>query len=366
MSYCTCQGKRNDVEGAVDRLAPLCRSLPLSHKLWNMAKLCCLALSLSQIMALYFTVPQDAKNILQFQLTQLSHHVAGHRYSQILDRKCILYSTRFASFWNVGWNWHSRVTLSWSENSAHILTWLKTRHYNPLSQLDLPAKFSTDCKHTHTHIHTPWVHMPSIVWVPITLSVSGRDSISANPLCGALWFFRDIQSPLEAAHLRHRTIANAPIDSAGLWSGDGCELNTPGPLLSSSSLCGFTTRPLWWGTALRWVDQKLLRTFKCLVDQPFHIRQGVHMGCKQSKKWLGCLYGGTCHGAYPLRSALPNFHSTVNWHWVRYLNRASENIHMGERQIMEDNLRAIVCLGWGGKTPHRQNFTFLTKEHSHI
>lgn len=72
--------------------------------------------------------------------------------------------------------------------------------------------------------------------------------------------------------------------------------------------------------------------------------------------------GSTCYGAHPLWSDLPNFHSTVNWHWVRYQNRGSENIHVGERQIMEDDPKATVCLGWGGKPPHRQNFTFHTRE----
>lgn len=86
----------------------------------------------------------------------------------------------------------------------------------------------------------------------------------------------------------------------------------------------------------------------------------------KAKKLRGCLKGGdgwrgsvTVH--IPLWSDLPNFHSTVNWHGVRYQNTDSENIHVGERQIMEDGPRATVCLGWGGKTPHRQNFTFHTR-----
>lgn len=53
-----------------------------------------------------------------------------------------------------------------------------------------------------------------------------------------------------------------------------------------------------------------------------------------------------------LRSDLPNFHSTVNWHGVRYQNRDRENIHMGEREIMEDDPGATVCLSWGVYIPH--------------
>lgn len=34
---------------------------------------------------------------------------------------------------------------------------------------------------------------------------------------------------------------------------------------------------------------------------------------------------------------------------------------MGERQIINDDRRATVCLGWGAKTSHRQNFKFHTR-----
>lgn len=36
---------------------------------------------------------------------------------------------------------------------------------------------------------------------------------------------------------------------------------------------------------------KLLRTFKCLVDQPVHIRQGVVKRLTHSEKLQGCLEG---------------------------------------------------------------------------
>lgn len=89
----------------------------------------------------------------------------------------------------------------------------------------------------------------------------------------------------------------------------------------------------------------LLSMLKCLVDQPFHIRQGVHMRRTQSKNYEG----GTCYGTHSLQPDLPNFHSAYNWHGLRYQNKDSKNIHVGERQIMEDDPRATVCLGWGGK-----------------
>lgn len=79
---------------------------------------------------------------------------------------------------------------------------------------------------------------------------------------------------------------------------------------------------------------------------------------RRTQRLRGCLRG--C-GALPLRSDPPNFHSTVSCCGVGYQNRDSENIQVRERQIMEDDPEATVCLSWGGITPHRQNFTFHSR-----
>lgn len=137
--------------------------------------------------------------------------------------------------------------------------------------------------------------MPSIVCVPTMLSVSGRDSISASPLGGALWLFRDLQSLWQAAHLHDRQWQRL------LWILPAFEV-----AMDVSSI----PRALWFRRAafvmrdgFEMSRPELLRTFKCLVDQWFHITRGVHMR-HESKKITRMSEGGgwvegECYGTHP-------------------------------------------------------------------
>lgn len=143
-------------------------------------------------------------------------------------------------------------------NSAHIWTCPPMNRTYPQS-----STLITNIPHCSTKFH-----MPFIVWVPSMLTVSGRDSISASPLCGFLRSSEHVGCSTPA----WQTIAVVSKDSAGLWSGSGCNLNTSGSVVSARSLC--EERQLW---------DELLKTFKYLVDQPFHIWQAVHMRWTQDK-----------------------------------------------------------------------------------
>lgn len=157
---------------------------------------------------------------------------------------------------------------------------------------------------------SPKFQMPFIVWVPSMLTVSGRDSISASPLCGFLRSSEHVGCSTPA----RQTIAVVSKDSAGLWSGSGCNLNTSGSVVSAHSLC--EERQLW---------DELLRTFKYLVDQPFHIWQ-AEMNTRQVLK--GRLKGIDALVFIDCGWICKIF--IVNWRRVKYPKRGLGNIQVRE------------------------------------
>lgn len=149
-----------------------------------------------------------------------------------------LHSAWFASLFYFGLNWHTRVTLCWTENSAHILKF-------PCNQLDLPTKFSTDYKH-----HPPAVPKSTCLLLsespPCCLylgEIASQQALSVE-LCG---FLRPPE-PVGDGTPARQTIAMAPKDSA-------CSLKWRWMWAQYLRRCGLSTQPLWWETALRWDDQ---------------------------------------------------------------------------------------------------------------
>lgn len=242
----------------------------------------------------------------------------------------------------VGWNWHTRVTLCQMENSAKHCTYFNF----PCNQLDLPAKFSTDYKHSPPAVpeSTCLLLSKSPPCCLYLVEIASQQALFVE-LCG----FLKPSEPVEGSTPAQQTIAMAPIDFAGLWSGEGCELSTPGSVVSPHSLCD--ERRLW---------DESTRAFKDVQVSGWpaipHQTRCSHENTNDEDVWRGYMLRYSSTAVWSTK-----FSSHSNWHWVRYQNRDSENIHMGERQIMEDDPRATVCLGWGGKTLHRQNFTFHTR-----
>ncbi len=122
-------------------------------------------------------------------------------------------------------------------NTAHILTFPATNWICPQSLALI----------TNIPPRSTRVHMPSIVWVPTVLSVSGRDSISVSLLCGALWLFETFRA---CGRQNTCTTDNSNGSYRFCWS-----LKWRWMWAHYPRLCGFSTQPLWWKTALRWVDQ---------------------------------------------------------------------------------------------------------------
>lgn len=167
------------------------------------------------------------------------------------------------------------------------------------------------------------------------LTVSGRDSISASPLCGFLRSSEHVGCSTPA----QQTIAVVSIDSAGLWSGNGCNLNTSGSVVSARSLCD--ERQLWDETT------RAFKNVQVFGWPAFSHQTRCSHETNTRQKFKGCLKG--VHASVLIYCGLICQIFIVNWHGVKYPNRDIENIHVGEKQIMEEAQRARVCLGWGEK-----------------
>lgn len=126
--------------------------------------------------------------------------------------------------------------------------------------------------------------MPSIVWVPTMLSVSVRDSISASSLSDALWLFETSR----ACGRQHTcTTDNGKGSYRFCWSLKWRWMwaQYPRPSFITRITLWFQRAAFVMRESFKMSRPELLRTFKCLVDQPFHMRQGVHMRCTQCKNY---------------------------------------------------------------------------------
>lgn len=169
-------------------------------------------------------------------------------------------------------------------NTAHILTWQKTKHYIPLNQLDLPAKV----KHWLQTPPTPPSALESTCLLlsespPCCLylgEIASQRALSVVP-CGF--------SETSKACGRQRTCTtdNSKRSYRFCWSLKWRWMRAQYPGLSFITRItlrfhrtAFVMRDSF---ELSWPE--LLRTFKCLVDQQFHIRQDVQVKCTQSKNY---------------------------------------------------------------------------------
>lgn len=122
------------------------------------------------------------------------------------------------------------------------------------------------------------------------LSVSGRDSISASPLRGALWL-----SETSRACGRQRTCTtDNSSGSYGFcwslkWRWMRAQYLRP-PLLSRVTL-RFQHAAFVMRDGFEMSRPELLRTLKCFVDRPFHNRKRCSLETYTKQKLRGCLKG---------------------------------------------------------------------------
>lgn len=130
------------------------------------------------------------------------------------------------------------------ENSAKHCTYFNF----PCNQLDLPAKFSTDYKHSPPAVleSTCLLLSESLPCCLYLGEIASQQALSVE-LCG---FLRPSE-PVGGNTPARQTMAMAPMDCAGLWSGDACEFNTSGSVVSARSLCDE-----------RWLRDETTRAFK--------------------------------------------------------------------------------------------------------
>lgn len=125
-------------------------------------------------------------------------------------------------------------------NTAHILTSPATDQICPQS---LPLITNTPPAVPESTCLSLSESQPCCLYLG---EIASQQALSVE-ICGLL----RPSEPVEGSTPARQTIAMAPIDD-GLWSGDGCELNTSGSAVSARSLCD--ERRLWDETTSAFKD----------------------------------------------------------------------------------------------------------------
>lgn len=168
----------------------------------------------------------------------------------------------------------------------------------------------------------------SLRWLqpaPIAVPNSTCLSLSASPACwrylgqiaslrGALRPSKDLQNMSQAAHLHRRQWPQTP---RRILQGFEAAVNvTSIPQVQRAAFVvrdGFEMRPARW--------------FKCLGDQPFHIRRRAQ-GAKKQKRPEGVM----CFSSHLLGSSLPNSQDPLNYDGAEYQNKDTRDIHVSVSQ----------------------------------
>lgn len=223
-------------------------------------------------------------------------------------------------------------------NSAHILTSPARNWINPQS-----LTLITNIPHCSTIPHCITCLLLSespVCW--LYLGKIASEQVLSVELCG---FLRSSEHGGGSTPAQ-QTIAVASIDSAGLWSGNGCNLNTSGSMISACGLC--EERQLWHETTKAFKNVQVFGWSAIFTSDKVFTWEKLQ-GCLKGVHASVLIYCGPICQIFIAQ--LIGIGSSIKTETLK--------IYMLERDKSWKKSQELQYV-WIGKrkTPHRQNFTF--------